>query len=435
MRVFRITIWIYEFVVGFIVNVRKEEWLWGSAIFVLTALNYACRDSTPVTAVAQVKEYDWDKSEVGLILSCFYWGYMCTQVLSGFLSDRVGGDEVITLAGIGWGLTSLLYPFFADISNDKTTQLVILVIFRNIFAMLQAFHYPAMASVVARRVCLRNRSFLYTAIGAGTATGNIVSGSIGSIMVQYLGWRTVYYLFGVLSAVWALGTRIVLLRKKCLHPCQIQHAHADEATAVTKKEAWKRLVCHRAFWAMLFTNFCGGYSWHLVFSWIPTFFEESFPGEKGWVFNVLPWMCNLPTHFFSGYIADWLIANYSTRTVTRKYLQTVGSLVFASCMFLLGHTDCYSKVLALLCTTLFVDGIGSAGGYANVQDLAPTHGGTVYGIMNTLSSLPGFIGVYISGHILEALHDNWNAVFSLCGSVQITGYVVFLFFGSGHRIV
>ncbi|XP_006811686.2 voltage-gated purine nucleotide uniporter SLC17A9-like [Saccoglossus kowalevskii] len=300
---------------------------------------------------------------------------------------------------------------------------------------LLAFHYPAMASVVARKVHIRNRSFLYTAVGAGTNAGNLMSGSLGSVLVEYVGWRSMFYFFGAISVVWALATRILLLRMKCFHPCIVQKIHADEATNVSKKAAWKILLKHKAFWALIATMFCSGYAWHTLFSWLPTYFGDTFPDEKGWVFNVVPWIFNIPSHFCSGYIADWLIANHCTRTVARKYLQTIGTLFNVTCLFLIGHINCYVQALGLLCFTLFTDGLGSAGAYTNVQDLAPTHGGAIYGVMNTLSSLPGFIGVYISGHILEAFNNSWTAVFSLAASINFSGYIVFMIWGSGDRIV
>ncbi|XP_077863287.1 voltage-gated purine nucleotide uniporter SLC17A9-like [Saccoglossus kowalevskii] len=227
---------------------RREEWIWGTVIFILTTLNFACRNTTPISAVTQASEYNWDKSEEGLVLSCFYWGYVSAQILSGFLSDRIGGHEVITTAAIGWGLLTIAYPTCADISYDKSSQLSVVVASRILFALLQSFHYPAIASVVARKVHIRNRSFMYTSIGSGTIAGIIISGSFGSLMLDRLGWRSVYYFFGTITVVFACMSRIILLKKKCLHPCRKKDIPVQKNSLLSMKASWKILLSHKAFW-------------------------------------------------------------------------------------------------------------------------------------------------------------------------------------------
>ncbi len=42
----------------------------------------------PICAVAMAKEFGWSKSETGIVLGAFFWGYCFTQVLGGHASDR-----------------------------------------------------------------------------------------------------------------------------------------------------------------------------------------------------------------------------------------------------------------------------------------------------------------------------------------------------------
>ena len=56
------------------------------------------------------------------------------------------------------------------------------------------------------------------------------------------------------------------------------------------------------------------------------------------------------------------------------------------------------------------------------------------GIMNTCGAIPGFIGTYISGAILEST-GNWSLMYAVTGWVCITGWAVFGYFGSGESIV
>lgn len=70
----------------------------------------------------------------------------------------------------------------------------------------------------------------------------------------------------------------------------------------------------------------------------------------------------------------------------------------------------------------------------NPQDLAPSYSGSVFGLMNTVGAIPGFLGVYLAGHILE-LTQSWPAVFSTAAGINTFGWIVFSLFGSAEPII
>jgi ACS family sodium-dependent inorganic phosphate cotransporter len=74
------------------------------------------------------------------------------------------------------------------------------------------------------------------------------------------------------------------------------------------------------------------------------------------------------------------------------------------------------------------------GGFAvNHMDVAPRHAGTLMGITNTAGAIPGIIGVFVTGLILE-LTGSWIIVFSLAGGVTLFGLVFYLMFSSGEKL-
>ena len=74
------------------------------------------------------------------------------------------------------------------------------------------------------------------------------------------------------------------------------------------------------------------------------------------------------------------------------------------------------------------------GGFSvNHMDIAPRHAGTLMGITNTAGAIPGIIGVFVTGLILE-LTGSWVIVFSVAGSVTFFGLVFFLLFSSGEKL-
>ena len=74
------------------------------------------------------------------------------------------------------------------------------------------------------------------------------------------------------------------------------------------------------------------------------------------------------------------------------------------------------------------------GGFSvNHMDIAPRHAGTLMGITNTAGAIPGIIGVFVTGLILE-LTGSWVIVFSVAGGVTFFALVFFLLLSSGEKL-
>ena len=81
-------------------------------------------------APAASLDLKWSKTEVGTVLSSFFWGYTLTQILGGYLSDRFGSERVLFGAGLGWGLLTFWFHQIVYFSSDHDTALRHIVISR-----------------------------------------------------------------------------------------------------------------------------------------------------------------------------------------------------------------------------------------------------------------------------------------------------------------
>ncbi len=75
-----------------------------------------------------------------------------------------------------------------------------------------------------------------------------------------------------------------------------------------------------------------------------------------------------------------------------------------------------------------------AGGFGvNHLDIAPRGAGVIMGLSNTAATIPGIIGVYVSGSILEAT-GSWALVFQTAAGVYVFGLVFYLIFASSRKL-
>ena len=67
-------------------------------------------------------------------------------------------------------------------------------------------------------------------------------------------------------------------------------------------------------------------------------------------------------------------------------------------------------------------------------DIAPRFGGVVFGVMNTLGTLPGIIGVATAGWLVDTT-GSYDSVLLLAASVSVFGAVVYIVFGSAKQLI
>lgn len=71
---------------------------------------YADRTNFSVAIIPMVKQYKWEKTIEGVILSGFWYGYAITQVPGGYLSDKYSGKIVLSVAVVLWSLCTVVTP-------------------------------------------------------------------------------------------------------------------------------------------------------------------------------------------------------------------------------------------------------------------------------------------------------------------------------------
>ena len=75
--------------------------------------------------------------QMGTVLSSFFWGYSLTQVLGGYLSDRIGAERVLLASGLGWGLLTFWFHQIVKAISDHDNALNLIVLARVLLGACQ----------------------------------------------------------------------------------------------------------------------------------------------------------------------------------------------------------------------------------------------------------------------------------------------------------
>lgn len=57
-------------------------------------------------------EFDWNSKEQGLILSSYFYGYVCSQILGGIMASRYGGHTVSIIKEVDRGIHLIVLGFW-----------------------------------------------------------------------------------------------------------------------------------------------------------------------------------------------------------------------------------------------------------------------------------------------------------------------------------
>jgi len=167
-------------------------------------------------------------------------------------------------------------------------------------------------------------------------------------------------------------------------------------------------------------------------SWLPTYYGTTFNLELELVgfYCLIPMPILVSVLYISGASADKLaFHNILSLKTVRRIFQSLSLGLPAIAFFVLGLID-----LPLLATTVCITisfaslGLGAGGKDANFIDLSPKYTSSLFAFANVVGSLPGIVGVYLTGWILEETRDNWSVMFLLTGGMCVVAVILWVIF-------
>ncbi|CAB1329901.1 unnamed protein product [Coregonus sp. 'balchen'] len=355
---------------------------WTVMLFLGTCLLYCARMAMPICAVNMATTFGWSKTQSGVVMGGFFWGYCFTQVLGGYASDRIGGERVLLLATTSWASITACTPLLARLGISPLTSMTVA---RFLMGLLQV--------------------------------RTLMVGGLGSVMLERYDWESVFYGVGLLSGLWSLTVWRFLLRGTLW-------SNEHNANAV---KPWIQ------FGAMVFAHLCFSSTSYTLMSWLPTFFKDTYPHAKGWVCNVIPWLVAIPSALFGGIISDQLIQQGFGTASVRKMMQFMSMGVSSVFILLLCRPLSFPSAVVFVSAAMGLATFNSSGVSVNVQDLAPSCAGAMFGFMNMCGAFTGLVLVYVSGYLIEVT-ASWASVFSLITMVNTMGLGAFLMFGEANRV-
>jgi len=403
--------------------------------FAATFICYIDRVNISVAIIPMSAELGWSATTQGTVLSSFFVGYLLTQIVGGRLADRFGGKAVLAGGVLLWSLFTLLTPPAAALGFSM------LLIARVGMGLGEGVNFPAIYTLHARWIPIDERARAMALNNSGIPLGTVFALIVTPIVVAELGWHWAFYLFGTVGFVWLLAWQTRTAATPASHPriapAELARIQAGSTPAGEPGTAppISAFLKHPSVWAIIVAHFCNNWSLYVLLTWLPTFVNKGLGvnfASVGW-FTMFPHIAYFVFLNVAGTTADTLIRRGMDVGRVRKLMQTIGFGGVAIALLIVGHVHSAPMAITIMTIGNGVFAFTAGGFFVNHMDVAPRSAGTLMGITNTAATIPGIIGVYVSGLILDAT-GSWAIVFDVAAGVALFGLVFYLIFASGKRV-
>jgi ACS family sodium-dependent inorganic phosphate cotransporter-like MFS transporter 5 len=387
-------------------------------------------------------DFDWDPSIEGYVLGAFFYGYIFTQVIGGYLAEQFGAKWVFGGCVLITGILTLLTPLAAH------TDYRLLIGLRVLMGMASGPAFPSAAVLWGKWIPPAERSTVPPAAQTGTSMGIIFTTPLTSIMIGagFLGgWPSAFYVFGVLSCLWFVMWCYFGYSSPDTHPRISERERlflkqtVPQRSAKNRATPWRKIATCGPLYGISIMHVCYNFIYYTLLTTLPTYFATILKfdlHENGFLF-ALPYVVQLLTTLAVGRTVDYLrVRKIFSVTTLRKSQAVIGMIGTCAFLISIGYMGC-NHIGAVTCCVFAVGFLGfqTCGPIISHLDVASNYAGILVGITNALATIPGFVGPYVVGAITNNHQTvaSWRLIFEISAGIGAFGTVAYCILFNGEE--
>ena len=226
-----------------------------SRVLVLLSLsifiNYIDRSNLSIAAPLLKDELGISGTQLGTLLSAFFWTYSCCQLLAGWLVDRFDVKWIFAAGFFLWSSATAV--------TGLAHTLGFLFLARVTLGIGESVAYPSYSKIFATHCPESRRGFANSMISVGQTLGPSVGLLFGGSVVAAYGWRPFFIAIGAVCLVW-LVPWVWWMPASAPRKLTAQHQKGPGALEIlAERSAWGTFLC----------LFCLNYFQYSMVTWLP----------------------------------------------------------------------------------------------------------------------------------------------------------------------
>ena len=373
-------------------------------------INYVDRGTMAIAAPLLKEDLHLSATQLGILLSAFFWTYAPFQIVSGWLVDKFEVNWLLALGLLIWSIATLTTGLLHGFALMFAVRLVL--------GIGESVAYPSYNKIVAKHFPESLRGRANGMVSAGWAGGPALGTLVGGLLVAHVGWRLFFVVLGCASLLWL--------------PAWIRWMPRGPGLPVGNEQRPARMVeiiSQRSAWGTFIGLFSFNYIWYFLITWLPFYLvrQRGFSLQTMSLIGGAAFLTLGVSALLSGWLADrWIVSTGNPTRVLKSFcgggLALSASAFFA--VFLIHDHTIAMAALILSCASL---GLGAANLWTMTQILAgPQTAGRWTGLQNFCGNIAGMVAPLLVGLILEYTGEFFWA-FAMTSAVSLLGAAGYIF--------
>jgi MFS family permease len=381
-------------------------------------INYVDRGNLSVAAPLIQREFHIDPIRLGLLFSAFVFSYAVMQIPAGYLADRLNLKWLYAGAFVWWSL--------ANAATFLATGFLSLLLLRMLLSIGEAISLPASSKVLATLFSEEKRGIANGILDSGYKFGPALGVAVGGIFLGHFGWRYLFLCTGLGALLWLIPWFWIAGSIPSIHSSRSAPSASVSSTHATL--SIKEILLSGRAWGTFFGNFCGGYVWYLMLSWLPSYLVNERHlnlTSMGLVGSLLFGVTGI-TSILSGIVTDRMIRAGISPSKARLGFMIAG-LLFSAFLVPAGFAHSSSQALGYMFVAFAAYGMYSSNVWAATQSIAgPPNIGRWAGIQNLIGNLGGVASPALTGWIVS-VSGSFRWAFALAALFMGAGILIYVF--------
>jgi MFS transporter, ACS family, glucarate transporter len=297
-----------------------------------------------------------------------------------------------------------------------------LITVRFLFGAGEAGAYPTASTSVFRWFPEAERGRAFGIIFFSSQLGGVLAPLLIVPIQTHFGWRTSFYIFGLLGIAWA-SSWWRLYRNRPVEKAGISDRELAEIGSppedVPHRFPWQAILANRNVWAIMLATFSFLYPYYFFLFWLPTYMTQARGfTEAETKLSALPFVLGALSNIVGGFTRDAALRRFGPKWGPR--LVGIGGLAIAagSAVAAYAATDRY---VALVWLGLCYAGITlqQPTVWATCVDVGKRYAGAVAGCMNTAGAMGGLVSSLVCGYWVQRTGNYDVVLLSMAGALVL----------------
>ena len=403
--------WLGAFFMRGVAGESRELRAFAPALVLLAigaVINFIDRGNLSIAAPLLKDELLISASQLGILLSAFFWTYTAMQFVSGWLVDRFDVNWVMAAGFLLWSL--------ATAATGLVRGFAVLLAMRLMLGIGESVMCPAWSKIFGFHLPERHRGFANGVVQAAVRSGPAVGTFGAGLLIAKYGWRPAFIGIGLISLVWIPAWIKWMPRSGTIE---------DSLPAA---RGFVDILRQRSFWGVCAGHFSVLYLLYFMLTWLPFYLVRGRNLSMQSMVKIATayYLIDALSAITTGWLSDFFIRRGQTPTLVRKSAMAIGHAIAAialtSCALANSHW-----YLVFLVAIGIGEGVAGSGPFAFSQTLAGRHTtGKWTGLQNTFANLAGVVAPALTGFLLDRT-GKFLAPLAIAAAVLVAGGLSWVF--------